>query len=93
MNLLDRTKGDRERRRILSRLPEIRIEEADEEQVRGFNVHQAQYCSRWVFCGQENDWLVELLRQQSRNIRQRIVRDGEFIRFESLTGHSAPKTK
>jgi hypothetical protein len=85
---VSRTRRDSERRRILDRLPEIRIAQADEQQVRDFNVHQGQYCSRWTFCGQHNNWLIEVLRQGSRNVRQRIVRDGEFFRFESLTGRS-----
>jgi hypothetical protein len=89
IELLNRTKRDDERRRILGRLPEIRIVQTDEEQVREFNVRQAQYCPRWTFSGQQNDWLIEVLRQPSRNVRQRIVRDGEFIRLESLMGHSA----
>jgi hypothetical protein len=87
--LIDRLSGltpNRETRRILDRLPEIRVSQATEESVREFNLHQARYCSRWAFCGRQDERLIEILQESSRNVRQRILSDGDFIRFDALTG-------
>jgi hypothetical protein len=83
---LKHVRTNRERRRILQSVPEIKIAEADAEQVRIFNTNQAQYCSRWTFSGREYEWLINVLRERSRNVRQRITHDGEFIKLESLIG-------
>lgn len=87
--LLERMKGLRpgsEMRRLLKSIPEVRVSEASESDVRDFNLRQAQYCSQWAFTGRENDWVIDVLREESRNVRQRIVREGDFFRLDALTG-------
>lgn len=86
INHLNHLQMRRELRRILERVPEIRAAEANVEQVRLFNLNQAQYCSRWSFSGGEHDWLIDVLRERSKNVRQRITREGDLIRLESLIG-------
>lgn len=83
---LHRLQLNREMRRVLNQVPEIRVAQANEEEVREFNLNQARYCSRWTFCGRQSDWLIEVLRERSRNVRHCIVRDGDFFRLESLIG-------
>lgn len=83
---LKRVGTEREKRRILRSVPEIRVVDTDGEHVRIFNTNQAQFCSRWSFSGQEREWLIEALRQRSKNVRQRITWDGELIKLESLIG-------
>lgn len=73
-------------RRIMNQIPEIRVSKAAEDQIQQFNLNQAQYCSRWVFSGRPGDWLVPVLQDHSKNVRQRFVRDGDFFRVENLTG-------
>ena len=81
-----RLRRDGEKRCLLDNLPEIRVMQADKGQVHEFNLKQAQYCSQWAFSGRQNDWLIEVLRGRSRNVRQRLVRDGDLFRLDSLTG-------
>jgi hypothetical protein len=83
---LERLRHSREARRLLESVPEIRVSQTDEAAVREFNLRQAQYCSKWLFAGRQNDWLVEVLQERSRNVRQRWVRDGDFFRLDALTG-------
>lgn len=86
MNRVTRLGPNSEARRILNQVPEIRIAQLKGEQVKNFNLRQAAYCSRWTFCGRENDELIDVLRERSKNVRHRFVRDGNFFRVESLTG-------
>jgi hypothetical protein len=58
------------RRKLLNRLPEIRIASASTEDVTSFNAIQVEQASRWVFAGQRNDWMVPKLQQASKNVRQ-----------------------
>jgi hypothetical protein len=88
INRLSRLKPGREARRLLENVPEIRVFRAGEPLARQFNLRQAQYCARWAFAGRQSDWLVEELTARSRNVRQRIVRDGDFIRLDALTGEN-----
>lgn len=86
INRLGRLKGNREARRMLNHVPEIRVSRVGAEQVRQLNLSQAEYCSHWTFCGRQNNSLIEVLRARSRNVRQRISREGGLIRIESLAG-------
>lgn len=83
LNRMGRTK---EALRILNRIPEIQVLRANAQQVRTFNQHQVEYCSRWAFSGTERKWIVESLQAVSKNVTQRLVRDNGFYRFEALTG-------
>ncbi len=83
---LNRMGPTRKAKRLLNRLPEIQTARARPTDVHAFNVHQAEYCSLWTFSGVERDWIKETLSEASKNVRQRVVRDGQFYRFESLAG-------
>jgi hypothetical protein len=76
----------REARRVLARIPEIKLAKATEKQVHQFNVNQAEYCSRSLFCGRQCDWAIEDLRKHSKNVRHQFVRDGRFFRVDTLAG-------
>ncbi len=73
-------------RQALSRVPEIAVAQADEAQVHEFNLRQAQYCSRWSFSGGREDWLIPALNENSRNVRHRVVQEGDMFKFETLSG-------
>jgi hypothetical protein len=57
-------------RKLLNRLPEIRIATASTGDVESFNEIQADQASRWVFAGQQSDWLIPRLQRGSKNVRQ-----------------------
>ncbi len=57
-------------RKLLNRLPEIRIATASTGDVTSFNAIQVEQASRWVFAGQRNDWMIPKLQQPSKNVRQ-----------------------
>jgi len=57
-------------RKLLNRLPEIRIASASPEDVTAFNAIQVEQASRWVFAGQRKDWMIPKLQQASKNVRQ-----------------------
>jgi hypothetical protein len=60
-------------RRLLNRLPEIRIVTASAGDVQSFNEIQADQASRWVFAGQQSNWVIARLQSGSKNVRQ-VVR-------------------
>lgn len=60
-------------RKLLNRLPEIRIAAASARDVVSFNKAQADQASRWVFTGQQSDWLVPRLQKASKNVRQAVT--------------------
>jgi hypothetical protein len=60
-------------RKLLNRLPEIRIATPSAGEVQSFNEIQADQASRWVFAGQQSNWVIARLQRGSKNVRQ-VVR-------------------
>jgi hypothetical protein len=57
-------------RKLLNRLPEIRIATASADDVVSFNEIQVEQASRWVFAGQKSEWMISKLQHASKNVRQ-----------------------
>jgi hypothetical protein len=81
---LDRLRQRREVRRALERVPEIRTEQADGSRVQEFNLNQARYSSHWIFCGRRDDSFIRVLTSPTRNVRHRMVREGDLVKLETL---------
>jgi len=88
INRVNRLGPNREARRILNQVPEIRTTQTNGGQVRDFNLRQVAYCSHWIFCGRQNGEFIDVLRKRSKNVRHRFVRDGNLFKVETLTGES-----
>jgi hypothetical protein len=59
--------------KLVNRLPEVRIATASTRDVVSYNGIQADQASRWVFAGQQCDWLIPRLQQASKNVRQVVT--------------------
>jgi hypothetical protein len=75
-------------RKLLNRLPEIRIATASARDVVLFNETQVDQASRWVFAGQRSDWLIPRLQQASKNVRQAVTTISRNLTMVSaIEGH------
>ena len=70
-------------RKLLNRLPEIRVATASTEDVALFNEIQVEQASKWVFAGQQADWMIPKLQQPSKNIRQVVKTISRNLSFVS----------
>ena len=61
--------SERESQRILSRLPEVRLEQMSDVTVENVNRTNAYHATRWAFSVSEQSWVSAVMAQPSKRIR------------------------